>query len=92
MNVEEKDELIIVAGKVKSGLQRFSRKNYLLVLDWVIKSYISLNAQALKQNHDAKDVTMSIACSKASWIVNSKRHPHLSSMSFSHDKWSFYHL
>ena len=60
LNVEEKDGFIVVAGRAK-GLQRFfgniifqssgcSRVAF-LVMHW-----------AQKQNHDTRDVAMSIAC------------------------------
>ena len=72
LNVEEKDGLIVVSGRAKSGLQKFFGKNYLPVLIGSSRVAFLIMLWAHKQNHDARDVTMSIACSKA-WIVNSKR-------------------
>ena len=72
LNVEEKDGLIVVSGRAKSGLQKFFGKNYLPVLIGSSRVAFLVMLWAHKRNHDARDVTMSIACSKA-WIVNSKR-------------------
>ena len=72
LNVEEKDGLIVVAGRAKSGIQRFVGKNYLPVLIGSSRVAFLIMLWAHKQNHDAIDVTTSIARSKA-WIVNSKR-------------------
>jgi len=70
--VEEKDRLIVVTGRAKSGLQKFFGKEYLPVLIGSSRVAFLVMLWAHNQNHDARDITMSIACSKA-WIVNAKR-------------------
>ena len=70
--VEERDQLIVVVGRAKSGIQKFFGKDYLPVLIGSSRVAFLVMLWAHKENHDARDVTMSIACSKA-WIVNAKR-------------------
>ena len=69
---EERDGLIVVCGRAKAGLQKFFGKDYLPVLMGRSRVAYLVMLWAHKQNHDARDITMSIACSKA-WIVNAKR-------------------
>ena len=68
----EKDGLIVVMGRAKAGLKHFFGKEFLPVIMSANRVAFLLMLWAHTQNHDARDITMSIACSKA-WIVGSKR-------------------
>ena len=68
----EKDQLIVVIGRAKSGLQKIFGKDYLSFLICYSRVAFLVMLWAHKENHDVRDVTISIACSNA-WIVNAKR-------------------
>ena len=72
MLVEERDGVIIVVGRAKKGLQKLFGKDCLPVL--MSKSRVAelIMLWAHYQNHDARDITMAIACKKA-WIIKAKR-------------------
>ena len=68
----ERDNLIVVVGRAKVALQKFFGQDSLPVIIGSTRIAYLLMLWAHTQNHDARDVTMSIACSKA-WIVGAKR-------------------
>ena len=70
--VEERDGLLVVTGRAKTGMQKFFGKEFLPIL--VAKSRLAflIMLWAHNNNHDGRDITMSIACSKA-WIINAKK-------------------
>ena len=69
--VEERDGVIVVVGRSKKGIQKLLGKDCLPVL--MSKSRVAelIMLWAHYQNHDARDITMAIACRKA-WIVRAK--------------------
>ena len=70
--VEERDGLIVVVGRANTGLQKFYGKDFLPVLMGKSRVSFLLMLWAHNLNHDGRDITMSIACTKA-WIVGAKR-------------------
>ena len=70
--VEERDGLIVVVGRARTGMQNLLGKEYLPVLMRKSRVTFLVMLWAHKENHDARDLTMSIACSKA-WIIGAKR-------------------
>ena len=70
--IEERDGLIVVVGRAQKGLQKLFGKDSLPVLMRKSRIAFLIMLWAHNQNHDARDITMSIACSKA-WIVGAKR-------------------
>ena len=69
---EERDGMIVVVGRAQHGLQKLSGKDFLPVVINSSRIAFLIMLWAHKENHDARDVTMSIASSKA-WIVGAKR-------------------
>lgn len=69
--VEEKDGLVVVVGRAKSGIHKILGKEYLPVIMRKTRVAYLIMLWAHKENHDARDITMSIACQKA-WIVGAK--------------------
>ena len=69
---EEREGMIVVIGRAKHGLQKFFGKNYLPVIMSHSRVAFLIMLWAHKENHDGRDVTMSIACRKA-WIVGAKK-------------------
>ena len=70
--VEVKDGLVVVVGRAADGLHKLLGKDYLPVVMRSNRVAYLLMLWAHKVNHDYRDLTMSIACSKA-WIVGAKR-------------------
>ena len=70
--VEERDGLVVVVGRAPDGLHKLLGKEYLPVLMRSNRIAYLIMLWAHKENHDYRDMTMSIACSKA-WIVGAKR-------------------
>ena len=68
----EREDLIVVVGRAKTGLHKFFGKDFLPVIMGTTRIAYLIMLWAHTQNHDARDVTMSIACSK-SWIIGAKR-------------------
>ncbi len=68
----ERHGLIVVVGRAKIGLHKFLGKDFLPVIMGTTRIAYMLMLWAHTQNHDARDVTMSISCSKA-WIIGAKR-------------------
>ena len=69
--VEEKDGLVVVVGRAQSGIHKLLGKEYLPVIMRKTRVAYLIMLWAHKENHDARDLTMSTACSKA-WIVGAK--------------------
>ena len=69
---EERDGMVVVVGRAKQGMQKFFGKEFLPVIVGSSRVAFLIMLWAHMQNHDARDVTMSIACGKA-WIVGAKR-------------------
>ena len=70
--VEERDGLIVVIGRASKGINELLGKNYVPVLMRQSRVAFLLMLWAHTRNHDYRDITMSIANSKA-WIVGAKR-------------------
>ena len=70
--VEEKDGLIVVKGRASKGMSKILGKEYLPVITKQSRVAFLIMLWAHKQNHDYRDLTMSIANSKA-WIIGAKR-------------------
>ena len=70
--VEERDGLTVVVGRAKTGMSKFLGKEYLPVLMRKTRVAFLIMLWAHRENHDYRDITMSIASSKA-WIVGAKR-------------------
>ena len=70
--VEQRDGLIVVTGRAKSAVHKLLGKEFLPIVVGKSRVGFLLMLWAHKENHDARDITMSIACSKA-WIVGAKR-------------------
>ena len=71
MSVKEKGEHVVVVGRANTGLQKLYGKDHLPVI--MVKSRVArlIMLWAHSQNHDGRDITMSIACTKAC-AVNAK--------------------
>ena len=69
---EERDGMVVVVGRANHGLQKLFGKDFLPVLIGSSRVAFLIMLWAHKENHDARDITMSIACKKA-WIVGAKR-------------------
>ena len=69
---EERDGLIVVVGRASAGLFRFCGKEYLPVVMAKSRVGVLLMLAAHYENHDDRDITMSIARKKA-WIIGAKR-------------------
>ena len=69
--VEERDGLIVVVGRAKTGMSKFLGKEYLPVLMRKTRVTFLVMLWAHRENHDYRDLTMSIANSKA-WIIGAK--------------------
>ena len=69
---EERDGMVVVVGRAKKGMQKFFGKEFLPVIVGSSRVAYLIMLWAHMQNHDARDVTMSIACGKA-WILGAKR-------------------
>ena len=70
--IEERNDLIVVVGRASAGLFRFCGKDYLPVVMAKSRVGVLLMLSAHYENHDDRDITMSIARKKA-WIVGAKR-------------------
>ena len=70
--VEERNGLIVVIGRANKGINQLLGKDYLPVLTRQSRVAFLLMLWAHTRNHDYRDITMSIANSKA-WIVGAKR-------------------
>ena len=70
--LEERDGLIVVVGRASAGLSRICGKGYLPVIMAKSRIAVLIMLWAHYENHDDRDITMSIARKKA-WIVNAKR-------------------
>ena len=70
--VEEKDNMLVVVGRASTGLQKMFGKEYLPIVMGTSRVAYLIMLWAHKENHDARDITMSIACSKA-WIIGASR-------------------
>ena len=57
--------MVVVVDRAKYGLPKFFGKNHLSVLIYFLRVAFLVMLLAHKQNHDARDITMSIACQKA---------------------------
>ena len=69
---KERDGMVVVVGRANQGMQKFFGKEFLPVIVGSSRVAFLIMLWAHMQNHDARDVTMSIACGKA-WIVGAKR-------------------
>ena len=69
--VDEKDGLIVVIGRAKTGMSKVFGKEFLPILMKTSRIAYLIMLWAHNTNHDGRDLTMSIANSKA-WIVGAK--------------------
>ena len=57
--------MVVVVGRAKHGLQKFFGKNHLPVIMSFSRVAILVMLWVNKQNHNARNITMSIVCQKA---------------------------
>ena len=69
--MEDRDGLLVVVGRAREGLHKLLGKEYLPVIMRKARVAFLIMLWAHKKNHDARDITMSIACGKA-WIIGAK--------------------
>ena len=70
--VEEKDDMLLVVGRANADIQKLFGKNFLPIIMGITRVAYLIMLWAHKENHDGRDITMSIACTKA-WIIGAQR-------------------